>query len=305
MKRKIVLIGLLPLFVSCTSTTETIEENAEKGKVTKIFVYSDGADTRTSTNGSSVTWAAGDKIGLVKITDATTNNQFELTSSPGSNKGYFGAVTPADALEPGKWMAYYPYNASKYTVDNPLELFVIPQNGENNNHLAEYDWLISTAPADITYNGENHPAFLMKHCFSLIKINVTLANNVTKNRPTLSNVKLLSKDSSPCFVNSAWIDENGEMQYDYSSNNTTVVRTDAPELKNAGQKHTLWLLTRQNVKTDLQIGLFITVNYVPTGFMADFTPTNMLEPGKLYTLDLQLNYDNVNYGSSTIQIVNH
>ena len=107
------------LIASCSNDDNVKEQETPNGWVSRIGVNA-GVDTRITNNGVNVTWAAGDRIGLIKTSDATTNKQFVLSSGIGTNTALFDAVSASDYLDAGTWRAYYPYSQTKYTSTNPL-----------------------------------------------------------------------------------------------------------------------------------------------------------------------------------------
>lgn len=300
-KKSLFILASTALLAAGCSSNSDVENTTDSAKISKIYVDSStGGDTKTTTNGNSVTWATGDAIGLIEASKPETNNQFILNSAPGTNTGYFEGVTTNDYLSPGTWIAYYPYSATKHNSSNKLKVQTINQTGESNSLLATYDWLISS-PVTVGYNQQ--PSFHLNHSFALIKVTVKL-DAAIDDYIELSNVKLSTQDNSQVFAQRIYINDNGTIGFDYTSNNVVTNRTDRPQFV-YGNTYTFWLLAKQNAKTPLFVDVYFDGDHSIFSVRTTFNPSNILEAGKLYSLDLLVKYNSDNYPASTLEITNH
>lgn len=298
MKRKniIVAFGLLVILTGCSINNELAQEL--EGKVTRITASGSTIKTRTSLNGNRVTWANGDKLGLIKTTDAASNKQFRLAEGMGEIDGQFEAVDVSDALDDGQWIAYYPYSATKYTAAKKFRIVSLNQASDTPAHLAQYDWLLSD-PVTLT-EGKLNANFKMKHVFALIEINVKLKQE-TVDYTELAQCVLEATDGSTIFAQNVYFGNKGDIQFDFTSKTTSVGR--APYVEFTTKNHTLWLLTRQSALKPLTVRIYFTHNSVISSAEARFTPESILEPGKKYVINLELEINEGNPNSSILTIL--
>lgn len=255
------------------------------------------SDTRTTLDGYRVTWAQGDELGCVKTTDAASNHKFVLTDGANTMYGKFAAETETDNLNAGTWVAYYPYSATKYTSAKKFRIVSQPQMDDTPNHVSTYDWLISR-PVTISENNQDL-RFRMKHVFALVEFNVKLKEEA-QDYVELAQCVLGTTDGDKIFAQNVYFDGQGSLQFDYISQNVAVTRSPYIEFTTANTS--LWLLTRQSELKPLTVTVFFTYGIISSA-SATFMPKSILEPGKKYVINLELDIDEVNPNSSTLTIL--
>ena len=300
-KQLFIFVVATLFMVGCSNEEEIkVEENNPAGWINRVGISMNENATRTIHDGLSVTWAAGDKIGIVGTKLNSSHRTFSLISGSNTNDAVFEADSPQDYLGAGEWIAYYPHTASQYTRSNKLYMNEIIQNGENNNHLAEYDWLMSS-PQTATEN-TSLPGFKMDHLFALIKITVRLATP-TSHRLPLDNIVFVTNDRTQSFANAAFIDDVGVMEFDYESSGISITRSDYPRLDN-GDTHTFWMLEKKlnhpKPKTLYVFVYFRNASKPTFGISTTFTPSDSIYSGCMYNLDLVVPYNDASYNTSTL-----
>lgn len=300
MKQKSIIItfGLLLLISGCSINNE-LEKDLE-GKVTRITASDASKETYTTLNGNRVTWANNDALGLIKVTSPTSNNHFRLTKGIGEINGIFEAVNVEDALEGGTWVAYYPYNATKYTSSRKFRVVSMTQTDNTPSHIARYDWLLSD-PVTLTSSGNLDTNFRLKHLLSLVEFNVKLKSSSSE-YIELAQCVLESVDNTPTFAQNIYFNDQGNVVFDYTSKNVSV--TMLPYVEFTTDYTTLWLAARQAALKPLSVRVYFTYGSVISSAATTFTPTNKLEPGKKYVLYLELEVNDANPNASTLSIIN-
>ena len=90
-KQLFIFVVATLFMVGCSNEEEVkVEENNPAGWINRVGISMNENATRTIHDGLSVTWAAGDKIGLLKTSDSSVNKPFTLIS---------GSNTYSDVLE--------------------------------------------------------------------------------------------------------------------------------------------------------------------------------------------------------------
>lgn len=300
MKQKSLFItfGLLLLVTGCSINNE-LDKDLE-GKVTRITASDASKETYTTLNGNRVTWANNDALGLINVTSVTSNNHFLLTKGAGEINGVFEAVNVEDALDAGTWVAYYPYNVTKYTASRKFRVVSMTQTDNTPSHIARYDWLLSD-PVTLTKAGNPDANFKLKHLFSLVEFNVKLKSSPNE-YIELAQCVLESVDNTSTFAQNIYFNDQGNVVFDYTSKNVSV--TMLPYVEFTTDYTTLWLAARQETLKPLSVRVYFTYGSVISSAATTFTPTNKLESGKKYVLHLELDLNDSNPNASTLSIVN-
>lgn len=303
----IIMGGLVLLGTSCSKGSDMAGEEPTGDDTVDISTITasdagavSGVDnkTRTTLDGYNVTWASGDALGCMKVTDNTSNKKFVLSKGEGMIEGEFSAATTGDHLGTGTWIAYYPYTASRYTASKKLRIVSLTQSDETNSHIAKYDWLVSS-PIGLGEK-DKFANFKMKHVFALIEFNVKL-KEATTGYAELAQCVLESSDGSNIFPQSLYFNDQGNIQFDYTSRNISVSRL--PYTEFTTNYSTLWALARQSTRKELSVRVYFTYNGVISSAEVKFTPTSILEAGKKYVLNLEMDLDESNPNSSILTIL--
>lgn len=315
MKKNILvsIASLSLLMVGCTSETDTQNDSS---KITKIYVGTssdEGVQSRTATNGNSVTWVTNDQIALIENGDRGGYKQFQLSSDPGTNKGYFNGVGAGDYLTNGRsYKVVYPHSAATYTGAGGatrLDISGIAQGNNSNSNLATYDWLVSSSQT--VTDGVTMPAFTLNHCFALLKITLNVSNIVEDDNYAsfLKNLAITTKGNEKAFAEKVSLDGNVDLQVHSWVSSVTVARTDAPWLGN--ESYVYWFIIKPSDAV-ANVPLTIQANFSTdkAGLFqwttsTEFTPTAALKSGKFYELDLSMVYNNTDKASSTLTVIGH
>ncbi len=303
--KKIVLLmsGISLMFSGCTTETRGW---ADDGKITRVYVDAPSepggleAESRTATDEYSVTWVAGDEVALFKAGDRTNYKRFRLMSEPGSKAGYFAGATSDDYLTEGdSYKVVYPYSAAEKTGTNNgarFPIYEIRQAEEGNKHLADYDWLESTYRTVSVANPV--PAFVLNHCFALLKITLTVEGTDEDNddyEEYLTNLTIAAADNSEIFAQRVFLDSDINVgAWGYRSQ--TVTYRD-PKAWLSDGTYTFWLVMLQDATIgikELQFSLHFSHGLsgsVLWNLNATHTPSSVLKSGHLYKIHLRANID--------------
>ncbi len=301
MKRLVLLMsGISLLFAGCT--TETKEWTGDDGKITRIYVDApldtdaSKATSRTVTNDHSVTWTEGDEIALFKDGDRTNYKRFRLMSNPGSKSGYFTGVTTDDYLtEGGSYKVIYPYSAAAKTGTNNLtrlSLYEIEQTDEGSTHLAGYDWLESAYHTVSVANPI--PAFVLNHCFTLLKVTLTVEGadeDNTEYDEYLTNLSISSIDNSNIFAQRVYLGNDNNVEVSSYGVMAVVFRNPKAWLSN--KEYTFWQIVKQDEALgihDLRFNLYFshgTGGNVLWNVDTIYSPASVLRSGQLYRIKLK------------------
>jgi len=316
-EKLLLMIGTLLFVAGCT--TETDEKIADKGTVSKIIVDASSssssfsnATSRTLTNGNSVTWNTGDQIALYETSGGITYKKFQLSSGQGNKSGYFGGTTSNDYLTTGySWKVVYPYSAAQYDGSSARYRWntaEISQNGDTNSHLANYDWLTSTA---VAVSDGAMPAFTLDHSFALIKVTLDVEGIVEDDNyeTYFVNLNMSTQNNEQAFASRIYIDEHGDLKVYSYTNSIVVVRTDKPWFENG--TYTFWFVAKQN--ESVGIVPLILQPYFSEGsggnvlwsISTTYTPSTLLEAGKLYNLNLKMTFNNESHTASTLEVIDN
>ncbi len=159
------LMALPVLFIGCN------REEVADPELVEVIVRGEDA-TKTSLDGNSVVWNAGDKMRVFSTSDAT-GKQFVLHSGEGTSTGhFFGAVPAGDTF-----FAVYPptatYNgASTFTFTLPVTV-----EYTEGSFAPESNPMLSATSNDVT-------AFSMKNLCGVLKLRLT--GNITVSSLELS-----------------------------------------------------------------------------------------------------------------------
>ena len=307
------IASLSLLFVGCTSETDIQNDSS---KITKIYVDAssdEDAQSRTATNGNSVTWVTNDQIALIENGNRNGYKQFQLSSDPGTKSGYFEGVGADDYLTNGKsYKVVYPHSAARYTgAGNPTRLNIsgIAQSDDSNSNLATYDWLVSSSRTVI--DGVTMPEFRLNHCFALVKVTLNVSDIIENDdyASYLKNMTITTQNNEAAFAERVYLDSNVDLQVFSWVSSVTVARTDAPWLGNGS--YVYWFIIKpndaiaagpltiqSNFSTDVA-GIF------QWSLSTIFTPTSALQAGKFYELDLNMVYNNADKSSSVLTVIKH
>lgn len=231
---------------------------------------SSNSGLRTTTSEATVTWKTGDAIGIMKTTDPTSNRHFILSSisATDAHVAVFNAVTDADGLEDGTYVACYPYDDKfgRYTYDNFVVLSSLTQPDETNSHLATTDLLYSD-PFTVS-NGEISGNVIMHHALTLLEVNLKVAGTAITSAvsPRLTGLAVRNHSSgsasdSTMFASRAYFDDSAGLQFLY--NLVTVSFSHATVLTSSYQ--TFWITFRQNPAKIGNIDLWTAMSLYTSG----------------------------------------
>lgn len=295
MKYLTMIILCSTLLAGCSNSNEPENDDVA---ISRIYASDENSsETRTTLDGYSVAWANGDILGCIKTTDPASNNKFVLTEGSGTRFGTFDASSEADKLTEGTWIAYYPHSAAKYTSAKKFRIVSQTQTDETPKHVALYDWLVSN-PVTLS-KGTVNGNFKMKHAFALVEFKVKL-KNPADDYVELAQCVLDTQDGSPVFAQSVYFDDQGAIQFDYTAKNVSISRTPYPEFTT--NNTSCWLLARQSTLKPLKVTVYFTYGVISSA-SAEFTPTSILEPGKKYVIELEMDINESNPNSSILTIV--
>lgn len=312
---KIKLLLGLSLFailaMDCTSETDTLKSN---DKITRIYVGTTDAKSRTSTDASTaeVTWKDGDEIAVFHVNGSGRSDykRFLLSSGAGEQSAYFEGVTADDYLTAGEsYKVIYPYSSTTYTNETTSNIysFAIYEIPNTVDKLATYDWLYSATrviPTDGTM-----PAFTLQHTMALIKVTLDIegVEEYEDFDEYLKNITFAPTDNSFAFAQRCYWDTN--LDFAIKNYGTTSVSYISNGQWLEDGTTSFWLPVVQNTNLGIQ-GLNVTV-YVSHGTQGNtlwsatttFTPTSLLVSGKIYPIHLRFAVDGTNR-SGTLTIVN-
>lgn len=313
-KNLLFMMGVVALLLTgCSTETGNVEDTS---KITRISVDategSVDAKTRTATNGTLVTWVTNDEIGLLNAADRANYKHFRLSSAPGTNTGYFDGVTADDYLTSGTtYKVVYPYSALEYTGTSNRyrkDIQVFSQTDNSNSNLANDDWLTSESR---TIVDGTMPAFRLKHCFALLKVTLAVEGIIEDDDYEMyfANFTISTANNEKAFANKVYIDDKGDLGVYSYINSIIAARTDKPWLENG--IYTFWYV----VKTDPQVGI-VPLQLQPYfsqgasgtvlwSLNTTFTPSAVLEAGKLYNINLKMTYNNGSYSASALEVIGH
>lgn len=167
---------------SCSNEDDFGGQSAIQGNDV-ISAVTPSKDTRTSMNGTSVLWDAGDAIGVIstKVGETDNNTQYTLSQGAGTGSGEFSGMSESGYT---KVAAYYPYNASVKFANSELSL-ILPEsytydaNHPESNNKAPMACLIEQgAQSDISF----------KHAGALMHIELkNIPQNCTAIKLTSAN----------------------------------------------------------------------------------------------------------------------
>lgn len=315
MKTKLFLgLGIALLAMSCTSETESRNEDASK--ITKIYVGTEKvveADTRTVTdvNTNTVTWATGDEIAVFRVNGSGRNDykHFILESGAGEISAYFKGVGADDYLTPGEtYKVVYPYAAvgAYEGVDDALSMQAAISGSNNTDHLAKYNWLTSL-PKVIPTDG-TMPAFSLAQSTALAKIRVDIENFMLTgigNRRYLSNVNFTVKDGSGEFSDYIYWDDNLNIATLQFSEVASAGFTGTAVQINNNSSYYYWVPIIQKIETgikELKLSVHWNAGTITT-YSADmvYTPQSVFRPGFIYNVHLKLSFaESGNSGALTL-----
>lgn len=316
MKTKLLLsLGIALLAMSCTSETESQNEDATK--ITKIYIGAEktsDATTKTVTDvtTNSVKWAEGDEIAVFHVNGSGRNDykRFVLESGAGEASAYFKGVGADDYLTAGEtYKVVYPY-AAVGQYDGVNDVFNMHANisaSNNTDHLANHNWLVSTqqriTPADGTM-----PSFLLKQVTALAKIRVDIENfTITgmTNKRFLSNVNFTIIDRTKAFRSYIYWDDNLDVAtYEYSEV-ATAGFSGQVEIKN-NNSYYYWVPIIQNASDGIK-KVSLSVHWrkdVDLSSAVEYMPKSVFTPGKIYNIHLKLTFTENSGDSGTLTFAN-
>ncbi len=242
--------------LTCCTIESDLEKEVDSKKATRILAYGgEGAVTRTSLGTGArelkVNWMIEDKLGLMEISDATSNRCYLMSSDkgdytlerenkpdtivdfgPNTDYGYFNAKRMEDALSAGTWIAYYPYMdpiailgpttvVNRKTVDTPprynsvvtFPLAKLNQKGfDNSTHISDNDWLVS---GRVPIKQESIEDGMINGVFVMNHMLSLIEFNVS-----LSDIaeydfglqNITLESSIPCFATNIYFSEQGDFK---------------------------------------------------------------------------------------------
>jgi hypothetical protein len=177
--KKIIFITIALAAVAACSKTEEAEQSASNENAISIVGKIGDPSTKTvydeaSDGTMSVTWKAGDKIGVYcTINGSYTATNLEYTADESSGTTTFSPVgnglTWSDETSTHNFFAYYPYDASAGSSKSwSIPSVQTQSEADNNEHLAEND-LLACGYFSKTQT-EDPLTFSFSHLFSFLEI---------------------------------------------------------------------------------------------------------------------------------------
>lgn len=266
-------ILLILTSVSCVRTESTVDLVAESSKeLTEIAFlideFQEEAETKTSTvlenNNIIYAWEPTDTIGIFPNTGYQV--AFPIGSQAGDSYATFDGGGWA-LKDNATYSAYYPFEyMNKRANQIPLVFTGQVQNGNNLNHIGNYDYLASvpTAPA----NGA--VTFLLKHMACLVWLNLTMPVATTFTTISISS-------SQPVFKTAVYVN---------------ILDENLPLTPAAKSDHVV--LNLQNVTVDGNKLLQAFMMVAPTDIGdAEYRISAVDDAGRIYQADLSTGYNKV------------
>lgn len=168
--------GMLALS-SCSNDDNDIQNPQDAPRqMTFTAGYSDGATTRATLSGKSVSFDGGDKISILSAKN--TNTQF-TTPAGGASADFSGTAT-----DDSKFYAVYPYTEGLTLSGDVISGVVIPTSQWNNNWNSEDDFSGWDPKAPIAYATTTGSSLTFHNACAILK--VTFPEAGTYGRFTIS-----------------------------------------------------------------------------------------------------------------------
>lgn len=226
----LVFIAALALSVSCIKQEENVspkifpnEETLSQG--TPFELYVGPVETKTTTDGSSFSWVAGDQINVfhkeVGGGSYGTNDPFSIASEDIASNKFTGTLTEAlDGEKTYNWYVFYPYSSYITTPENDGAGYLsigssgktIPQVQAGNSskaHLAGQYFPLYGKAEDVP--AATKPNITLSQALSIVKVHVTNANaapltvssvSFTANEPIIGSFYINFSGATPTFTKS-------------------------------------------------------------------------------------------------------
>lgn len=229
--KKYIIKGIIPLvlgvliisglFQSCDKSSLPVNEETPTSRV-KVFSAdpSFGVVTKTSLSGLSLSWIAGDKVGVF-----SPEARSAPASGPGVNNLVYTASTTALSSEftgdmywgvgSHSFYAYYPHKTGSFNATAvPIELPAIQtQAGESSSHLAVYDMLIANPVTGISAGTTGEASsvnFKFNHVFTLLDFKIVALGD-----KQVEYVEIVAPASTKLSVSAGTIDITGASPEQY------------------------------------------------------------------------------------------
>lgn len=300
----VLFIGIALLSSACSKDDK---EEVEPVKTISTLTFVNGSTTNTTTSkglrttlsGWDVNWSEGDQIGVISLSDPTSNSCFELISAAGSNSGTFRAKTAADNLMAGgTYVAYYPYRSGRYSSS---ELYSM-----NGAYPADKDLMLSSSSFTLGLDGNVNNTVYMNHEFTLVQVQLKVTNSSAK-AVTLSAIALQTSDgagNATPFASSVSVNSSGNAVYVYGRQSINLQPATTTVL-NSNFK-TFYFLVRQDptqVISPIQFKVDASLGGAAYQSVYANVPTNhafAAGASQIIYLDLTINTDgtewNIGYG---------
>lgn len=219
MKKSIIYAGvILAATISLTNCTKEVnapETNLPEGIPFEIIASS--SDTKTTVEGLSTKWAAGDAINVFHAAAGTTtytsDNQFTIAAADLASGRFTGSLYAALADGAYDWYAFYPYSqhikspantSTGYSYIGSRSDKSQAQNGvDNMSHLSGDNYPLYGKSVS-SVNASDAPAIRMKPAFSILKINV---KNTSGKALAVSDIKFTAPEA---IIGTFYIDFSGD-----------------------------------------------------------------------------------------------
>lgn len=219
MKKSIIYAGVI-LAASFTLTNCTKEANAPETNLPEgipFEIIASSSDTKTTVEGLSTKWAAGDAINVFHAkagtTSYTSDNKFTIAAADLAAGRFTGSLSAALADGAYDWYAFYPYSqyikspantSTGYSYIGSRSDKSQAQNGvDNMRHLSGDNYPLYGKSVS-SVNASDAPAIRMKPAFSILKINV---KNTSGASFAVSDIKFTAPEA---IIGIFYIDFSGD-----------------------------------------------------------------------------------------------
>ena len=141
MKKLLVIAALAAVGMSACSKDDGVSAPADMRKYVQVTIPEDAvSETRTSVDGTTTSWVAGDKV-AVFLYDGTATEKFEFTADKSGATTTFSGDVPVGSYTLAA--AHYPYSCGA-TFDAVNKTFQHTWGGDYcTANLADYDFMYS------------------------------------------------------------------------------------------------------------------------------------------------------------------
>lgn len=272
MKRYLfVLAALLPILSACR-----VDENAFNG-TTLYGDLSQFTKTTLGEDGLTVTWAAGDSIGV--SSETVGNNRFVLTSeSVGQTKGTFkGSMTGVPVA------AYYPYNPSASSSDVKSVKMTLPatQTAQGTQPDMKLDVKVAGIPS-----GSMSQGFTFDFQPKLTLLRFDLTPDSSLDGKTLSSISLSVKSRTLAGDYEMSLEDTAEeLSFSTSKNSVNLIFADTPQLTQ-DEPVVGWMFINPAIEEGDALSITVTTDELT--LVADVTANKDYLAGYRYAMPLDI-----------------